>query len=134
MILIKLRFITLYLQLIKMSIYRIQTHLNSFNYINNKLTLSYLVHDHPTIVKTMQIAAIVLGALAIITAIAFPPIAVAAGIIGTAALPASACTLLFLHYGTCAKHDMKNHAYQEAAYGKSGLYYFRNIPIREPGW
>lgn len=116
-----------------MSIDSTQFYIDKFNYSNNKLTLPKLMHDHPTVVKILQVSGTVFAILAIVAAIAFPPVTIAASIAGSIALAAVACSWLFLKYGTCAKHDMKNHAFEEAVYGEGRLYYRGDIPILELG-
>ena len=94
------------------------------------------IHDHPTTTKVMQIAGLILGCAALISApFSLPVLGVAftasVGVIGGLFLLSSLATWLCLKYVTCAKHDMKQHVYQEIQYGQSRLYYRGDIPVLE---
>lgn len=119
-----------------MTVHSTQLFIDNFNKCNEVTTLAKRIHDYPGAVKTAQIGTMILGITMILTSALLMPVigtSVAIGlcITGDALLIATALSLLFLKYGTCAKHDMTTHSFEEAECEGGRLYYRNNIPILE---
>jgi predicted choloylglycine hydrolase len=115
-----------------------RTDLYINNFINNHsfFTPTEWMHDHPEMVKTLQIASIFFALALFVTtpwtvALLGAEVIVTADICGVVALLASIASWLFLTYGTCARHEITEHAYQEAQWRGSRLYYRGHVPILE---
>jgi len=111
-------------------------YVDDFNKNNNCTSVTKWMHNHPTAVKVMQIAACILGIAALAT-IPFSLPILGIAIVGTIAacaaisLVASLTTWLFLKYLTCDTHKLSEHVFQEAECAGGRLYYRGNIPILE---
>lgn len=115
--------------------------INNFNIANNSTSITKWIHDHPTAVKVMQVAAVILGAAAIaVLPLSLPvlgiAIAVSIAAAGAIAMLASTVSWLFLKYVTCKKHDIKDHVFDKVAKDTScqpwaRVYYKGDIPILE---
>lgn len=92
------------------------------------------IHEHPTIIKVVQIAGLIIG---IGLLISFPFIAslvgrnfvVAISITGVFLTLVCSITLFALDVINPPHHDMKNHVYTEKIYESGRLYYDGDVPI-----
>lgn len=126
--------------------------MNTDNFINNfrqqinkevkqdvhysaEIRVSSWIHRHSTLVKTIEVAALILGIAAVVAApVAFPvigasviAIAVAGSLIALVAY--LALTKLHLMYPTA--HSMQSHIFKPGTHGAGRLYYQGDIPILE---
>ncbi|NGX33776.1 MAG: hypothetical protein K1060chlam1_00117 [Candidatus Anoxychlamydiales bacterium] len=114
----------------------IDEYIKNFNSANSRFSPTKWIHDHPTIVKVMQVVGLTLGAGAVIALSLFAPIlpaqiAVGIKLAGGLSVLGSVISWLFLKYVTLAKDDMTIHAYQEKSCEGGRLYYRGDIPVLE---
>lgn len=116
------------------------TYIHKFNSENNKICLSKWMHDHPTALKVIQVASLIIGLAALSTIPwTLPLLGVwTISAIGTAsglAVLSSLISWVFINYITCKKHEITNHVFEkeskEKQYEGGRLYYRGNIPILE---
>lgn len=92
------------------------------------------VHDHPTTVKVIQVAALVLG-VGILASLPFTAPILGAGLIAALAITgvvlggSSLLTLLFLDTLRPSRHDMANHLFKPGKCEGGELYYDGDVPI-----
>ena len=103
-------------------------------YISNEKYAKW-IYRHSTLVKTLEVAGIILGLAAIASApFTFPLIGAAALAIaaaGTLIAVISYLALTKLHLLYPTSHSMQNHIFKPASYGAGRLYYQGDIPILE---
>ncbi len=90
------------------------------------------MHRHPTTTKVILVAGVVLSAIAVAACIAGHAIipGIGVGLVGCYLLAALVGAYVFsLMLGS--HHDMKDHVFTPASYGKARLYYQKDIPILE---
>lgn len=124
--------------------------MNTTNYINHFQTqelskydqslskaekVQFWVHKNSKLVKTIEVATILFGVVAIASApFSWPVIAggaVALAVIGGLVATISAVALKFLDIALSPHHDMKNHTFKTGSYGVGKLYYQGDVPILE---
>lgn len=92
------------------------------------------IHEHPTTVKIMKVAALVLG-LALLASLPFTAPFLAAGIVATIAITgilltlSSTIAILALDLIAPPHHDMKNHVYKPGKCEGGELYYDGDVPV-----
>ncbi len=102
------------------------TYIQQFNAQHHSFSPLLWMHDNPTTLKVMQVAGVVLGA------VAFAALPLTAAItVATVTIGAALGSWLCQKYLTSSHHPMTEHAYQEGSCEAGRLYYRGDLPILE---
>lgn len=97
--------------------------------------VKYWIHKHPTLLKTIQIACIIFGSLAILSTpfswALLGASAIVLPVAGTLLVTLNALALKFLDIYIGPHHSMKSHVFKPGSYSVGKLYYQGDIPILE---
>lgn len=92
-------------------------------------------HKHATLVKIIEVAALILSVGAIVAAsLSFPLLSIsfiATAVVGSLVACVSYFGLTTLRLALPSAHNMKNHVFKPATYGVGKLYYQGDVPILE---